>query len=61
MKTGRKVCVLGVGMTKFHKPGQKDYPELTKDAGEQALSDAGIRFDEIEVANTPSSALQRGS
>lgn len=50
MKTGRKVCVLGVGMTKFHKPGQKDYPELTKEAGEQALADAGIAWTDVEAA-----------
>jgi len=32
MKLDRKVCVIGVGMTKFHKPGVMDYPELSKDA-----------------------------
>ncbi len=50
MKFDRKVCVIGVGMTKFHKPGQMDYPALTKDAGEQALADAGVKYDEIEQA-----------
>ena len=50
MKAQNKVCVIGVGMTKFHKPGQMDYPELSKDAGEQALKDAGISYDEIEQA-----------
>jgi sterol carrier protein 2 len=50
MKFDRKVCVIGVGMTKFHKPGQMDYPALTKEAGEQALADAGIKYDEIEQA-----------
>mgnify|MGYP003694453385 CR=1 FL=1 len=37
MKNPRKVIVIGVGMTKFFKPGEKDYPELSKEAGEQAL------------------------
>ncbi len=48
MKLSRKVCVIGVGMTKFHKPGTMDYPQLTKEAGEAALADAGVRYDEIE-------------
>src|SRR5262245_3966319 len=50
MKLGRKVCVIGVGMTKFHKPGVMDYPALTKEAGEAALADAGVKYDEIEQA-----------
>src|SRR5262245_50964161 len=50
MKLGRKVCVLGVGMTKFHKPGVMDYPALTDEAGKAALADAGVRFNEIEQA-----------
>ncbi len=50
MKLGRKVCVIGVGMTKFHKPGVMDYPALTKEAGEAALADAGVRYDQIEQA-----------
>jgi len=48
MKLARNVCVMGVGMTKFHKPGTMDYPQLTKEAGEAALADAGIRYDEIQ-------------
>jgi len=50
MKTLRKVHVAGVGMTKFEKPGQHDYPEMSKEAGEQALKDAGVPFDAIEQA-----------
>jgi len=50
MKTLRKVHVAGVGMTKFAKPGQFDYPEMSKEAGEQALKDAGVPFDAIEQA-----------
>ncbi|HKA87640.1 MAG TPA: lipid-transfer protein [Haliangiales bacterium] len=50
MKLARKVCVLGVGMTKFHKPGAMDYPQLTKEAGEDALRDAGVDYRQVEQA-----------
>jgi acetyl-CoA acetyltransferase len=48
----RKVYVVGVGMTKFEKPGSKDwdYPDMAREAGTNALEDAGIRFDQIEQA-----------
>jgi acetyl-CoA acyltransferase len=49
---GKKVFVVGVGMTKFEKPGSKDwdYPDMVREAGNKALEDAGIKFDEIEQA-----------
>ncbi len=49
---GRKVYVVGVGMTKYEKPGAKDwdYPDMAKEAGEKALADAGIAYDLIEQA-----------
>lgn len=49
---GRKTFVIGVGMTKFEKPGGRDwdYPDMAREAGTNALEDAGIRFDEIEQA-----------
>src|SRR5438876_10729604 len=49
---GRKVYVVGVGMTKFEKPGTKswDYPDMAKEAGEKALADARIPYAEIEQA-----------
>ncbi len=49
---GRKVYVVGVGMTKFEKPGSKawDYPDMAKEAGTKALEDAGITYDKIEQA-----------
>ncbi len=49
---GRRVYVIGVGMTKFEKPGSKswDYPEMAKEAGEKALKDAGIPYDQVEQA-----------
>jgi acetyl-CoA acyltransferase len=49
-----KVFVVGVGMTKFEKPGRKeswDYPVMAKEAGTKALEDAGIAFDLIESAH----------
>ena len=49
---GRKVYVVGVGMTKFEKPNSKewDYPDMAKEAGEKALADAGVAYDLIEQA-----------
>jgi acetyl-CoA acyltransferase len=48
----RKVFVIGVGMTKFEKPGSRDwdYPDMVKESGEKALADAGVSYDEIEQA-----------
>ena len=47
-----RTFVIGVGMTKFEKPGTKewDYPDMAKEAGEKALDDAGIAYDAIEQA-----------
>ena len=44
--------MIGVGMTKFDKPGTKegDYPDWAKEAGEKALADAGVSYDAIEQA-----------
>ena len=49
---GRKVFVIGVGMTKFEKPGSKewDYPDMGREAGKKALEDAGIPFSDVEQA-----------
>ena len=48
----RKVYVIGVGMTKFEKPASKDwdYPDMGREAGNRALEDAGIAFDDLEQA-----------
>ncbi|XP_040834467.1 sterol carrier protein 2 isoform X1 [Ochotona curzoniae] len=49
----RRVFVVGVGMTKFEKPGTddaKDYPDLAKEAGEKALADAQIPYSAVEQA-----------
>jgi len=48
-----KVYVVGVGMTKFEKPGRRDdfdYPDMALEAGTKALKDAGISYDKIEQA-----------
>jgi len=48
----RRVFVVGVGMTKFEKPGRRewDYPEMVKEAVSKALADAGINFNQIQQA-----------
>jgi acetyl-CoA acyltransferase len=50
-KVGNKVYVVGVGMTKFEKPGRRenwDYPDMARESGTNALADAGIDFSEVE-------------
>jgi acetyl-CoA acetyltransferase len=52
-KANNKVFVVGVGMTKFEKPGRRegwDYPAMVKESGTKALDDARIDFSEIEEA-----------
>jgi acetyl-CoA acyltransferase len=47
---GKKVFVIGVGMTKFEKPGARDwdYPDMGKEAGTKALTDAGIPYSSVQ-------------
>jgi acetyl-CoA acyltransferase len=47
-----KTYVIGVGMTKFDKPGTKegDYPDWAKEAGTKALADAGIPYELVQQA-----------
>jgi acetyl-CoA acetyltransferase len=47
-----KTYVIGVGMTKFDKPGTKDgdYPDWAKEAGTKALADAGIPYECVQQA-----------
>ncbi|KXJ16087.1 non-specific lipid-transfer protein [Exaiptasia diaphana] len=50
---GRKVFVVGVGMTKFEKPGRRedfDYPDMAREAGTKALKDCGIDYTSIQQA-----------
>ncbi|MFO0552386.1 MAG: lipid-transfer protein [Polyangiaceae bacterium] len=45
----RRVNVIGVGMTKFAKPGaSEDYNVMAAHAGRAALADAGIEYQDIE-------------
>ncbi|MEV0332441.1 lipid-transfer protein [Nocardia sp. NPDC050717] len=54
----QRVFVVGVGMTKFEKPGRRlnddgsvwDYPDMAREAGTKALADAGISYDEVQQA-----------
>jgi len=46
-----KVFVVGVGMTKFEKPGSRegwDYPDMARESGTKALADASVAYTEIE-------------
>jgi acetyl-CoA acetyltransferase len=57
-----KVYVVGVGMTKFEKPGRRqveeadgatrawDYPDMARESGTKALADAGIDYREVQQA-----------
>ncbi|MCB0867807.1 MAG: lipid-transfer protein [Solirubrobacterales bacterium] len=48
-----RVFVVGVGMTKFEKPGRRegwDYPDMAREAGTNALNDAGVDYGEVEQA-----------
>ncbi|XP_015600932.1 non-specific lipid-transfer protein [Cephus cinctus] len=53
MAQRRSVYVVGVGMTKFEKPGRRDdfdYPVMAKEAVTKALQDARISYDEVKAA-----------
>lgn len=48
-----RVFVIGVGMSKFEKPGNRidcDYPDMAREAGTRALDDAGIEYRDVEQA-----------
>src|SRR3954467_7649685 len=47
-----RTFVIGVGMTKFEKPGRRewDYPDMARESGTNALNDAGIAFDLVQQA-----------
>lgn len=50
----QRVFVVGVGMTKFTKPGpvkNYDYPDMIQEAVEKSLKDAGLDYSAIEQAN----------
>lgn len=46
-----RVYVVGVGMTDFVKPSARpdwDYPDMAREAGQQALQDAGLDYECVE-------------
>jgi len=48
-----KTYVVGVGMTKFEKPGRRedfDYPDMAKEAVDNAMSDCGLQYTDVEQA-----------
>src|SRR5215470_2188350 len=48
---GDRVFVVGVGMTDFVKPSARpewDYPDMVREAGTQALEDAGVAYTDVE-------------
>ncbi|XP_037050634.1 non-specific lipid-transfer protein-like [Bradysia coprophila] len=52
MAGSSKVFVVGVGMTKFAKPGTKpgDYPDWAKEAVLNALKDANLQYRDVQQA-----------
>ena len=47
---GKRVYVVGVGMTKFEKPGSRegwDYPDMARESGTKALTDAAVAYTEV--------------
>ncbi|CBQ72225.1 probable sterol carrier protein [Sporisorium reilianum SRZ2] len=48
--SARKAYVVGVGMTAFTKPADRDYPILGLEASVKALIDASLTYDDIEYA-----------
>ncbi|RZF42070.1 hypothetical protein LSTR_LSTR006663 [Laodelphax striatellus] len=53
MESKPRVFVIGVGMTKFEKPGRRDdfdYPQMAQEAVTKALQDAKLPIDSVEQA-----------
>jgi acetyl-CoA acetyltransferase len=53
LRMTNRTYVVGVGMTKFEKPGRRedwDYPQMAKESGTKALEDAGIAYDQVQQA-----------
>jgi acetyl-CoA acyltransferase len=50
MRANGKAYVAGVGMTKFEKPGSRDwdYPDMVRESATKALEDAGVQYSDIE-------------
>ena len=58
---GNRTFVIGVGMTKFEKPGSRDwdYPDMAREAGTKALADAGISYDESSRRSSATATASR--
>uniref|UniRef100_A0A1I8GZW3 Sterol carrier protein 2 n=1 Tax=Macrostomum lignano TaxID=282301 RepID=A0A1I8GZW3_9PLAT len=53
MNASPRVYVIGVGMTKFEKPGRRenfDYPDMAKEAVDKALTDARLGYASVQQA-----------
>ncbi|CAG2109706.1 unnamed protein product [Medioppia subpectinata] len=53
MAKGRRVFVVGVGMTKFVRPGVNkllDYPQMVSEAVTNALNDSRLQYSDVELA-----------
>uniref|UniRef100_A0A2A6CTW8 Daf-22.1a n=1 Tax=Pristionchus pacificus TaxID=54126 RepID=A0A2A6CTW8_PRIPA len=50
--TKTKCYVVGVGMTKFEKPGKRDwdYPDMVKEAVNKALDDCKLKYSDVQQA-----------
>jgi acetyl-CoA acyltransferase len=48
----QRTFVVGVGMTKFEKPGARDwdYPDMGREAAQDAVTDSGLRYDQVQMA-----------
>lgn len=60
--SSNKVYVIGVGMTKFEKPGRRegwDYPDMARESGTKALRDAGIDYRKLNRATSATSTENR--
>lgn len=53
-KRANRTFVVGVGMTKFVKPGPAknyDYPDMIQEAVEKSLNDAGLKYEQVQHAS----------
>ncbi len=46
----RNIAIIGVGVTKFGELFDQSYDDMVRDAADQAVTDAGIRLDDIQSA-----------
>jgi len=47
----KRVNVIGVGMTRFSKPGTSpEYYEMAREAGHKALADSGVPYEQVQQA-----------